>query len=63
VTIGLLPFVLELPWVTDAASASFRNVPGPGLGSLVPAALFGVGHLVYGAILGAVYGLVDRSSD
>lgn len=50
-TIALLPFVLELPWVT----ARGGRVPGPALVGLVPAVVFGVGHLVYGVVLGAVY--------
>lgn len=47
-TIAILPFVQELPWATAMGS----ELPGPALGGLVPAAVFGVAHVVYGGILG-----------
>lgn len=59
-TVTLLPFVVELPWLPAAARSSFPNVFSPGLGGLVPAFVLGIGHLVYGAILGFVYGWIDR---
>ena len=62
-TVSLLPFVFELPWVTDASTAPFPGVPGPGLLGLIPAAIFGIAHLVYGAILGAVYGIMADTPD
>lgn len=61
VTIALLPFVLELPWIT--ASAQAPNVPGPDLFALGSAAMFGLGHLVYGAILGVVYAAIGETPD
>lgn len=61
VTIALLPFVLELPWIT--ASAQSPVVPGPELFGLLSAAMFGLGHLVYGAILGTVYAAIGETPD
>lgn len=52
-TIAILPFIMELPWF--GAEGQSPIVPGPELLGLVPAAMFGVGHIVYGAILGAAY--------
>jgi len=61
-TIALLPFVFELPWVTNALQAQYEEVPGPLLGGLAPAAVFSLGHLVYGFILGAVYTVIGEAS-
>lgn len=58
-TIAILPFVLELPWVQTTGS----SVPGPAFGGLVPAVVFGVGHLVYGIILGALYAYLGGTVD
>lgn len=58
-TIALLPFLLELPWVT--ASGQSTIVPGPSPVGLIPATMFGLGHLVYGVILGAVYAVIAES--
>lgn len=62
-TIALLPFVFELPWTTAASPGPSGDVPGPGLVGLVPAMIFGIAHLVYGAILGTAYGLVTETPD
>lgn len=61
VTIAMLPFVLELPWIERSAGSPF--VPLPELFGLLPAAMFGLGHLVYGAILGAVYAAIGETPD
>lgn len=61
VTIALLPFVFELPWVQASFQASARNVPGPDLGGLLPALVFGVAHVVYGGILGFVYAWIGST--
>lgn len=63
VSIAVLPFVFELPWVAAASRHPSPRVPGPALGGLIPAAVFGVGHIVYGAILGAVYALLGERAD
>lgn len=47
-TIAILPFVQELPWATAMGS----EIPGPAVGGLVPATVFGIAHVVYGGILG-----------
>lgn len=60
-TVTILPFVFSVPWLTAASTPPFPNVPGPSLGGLVPAVLFGVAHLVYGAILGGIYGFLAES--
>lgn len=57
VTIAILPFIFELPWVTSASQPPFPRIPGPGIEDLVPGAIFGIAHMVYGAILGFVYAL------
>lgn len=63
VTITVLPFVFEAPVMTAAAEPPFPNVPGPTAMGLLPAALFGVGHLVYGTILGAIYAVIGETAD
>lgn len=55
VTIGVLPLVLELPWVTSVVTPLVPQGAGGSLAALLPAAAFALGHLVYGATLGAVY--------
>lgn len=62
VSIAILPFVFALPWVTAASVPPFGNVPGPGLGGLVPAAMFAIAHVVYGAILGTAWAVVGGSA-
>lgn len=54
VTISLLPFAYELPWATPPGTTGV-GIPGASLGGLVPAAVFGLAHVVYGAILGLAY--------
>jgi hypothetical protein len=54
VTISLLPFVYELPWATPPGGTA-EGGPGPSIGGLVPAAIFGLAHVVYGAVLGVAY--------
>lgn len=63
VTIAALPFVFEVPTMTTAARPPFPNIPGPMAGGLLPAALLGVGHIVYGAILGAIYAVIGETAD
>lgn len=60
-TIAILPFLLELPWVATADQSS--NVPGPELVGLLPAVMFGIAHVVYGAILGTVYAMIGETPD
>jgi len=67
-TMGVLPFVFELPWATPAAQAPFPSIPGAAAdggaaagGGLVPAAVFGVGHLVYGLLLGFLYAVIGET--
>jgi len=54
VTISLLPFVYELPWATPPGGPA-EGGPGPSIGGLVPAAMFALAHVVYGAVLGVAY--------
>lgn len=64
VTIGVLPFVLELPWATPATETQWPFVPGLAPGGLLPAAMFALAHVVYGAVLGAAYLLLgDDAAD
>lgn len=64
VTIGVLPFVLRLPWATPATEAQWTFVPGLAPGGLLPAGMFAIAHIVYGAVLGAAYDqLGDHSTD
>lgn len=62
-SIAILPFVFRLPWVTPAARGPFPNIPGPVFGSLLQATMFGLGHLVYGAILGSIYVSIGETPD
>lgn len=62
VTIGILPFAFEVPWA-PGSRASQRGAVGAGFGGLVPAMLFAVGHLVYGAVLGAVYAAAGTAAE
>lgn len=59
-TIAILPFLLELPWISIETQST--NIPGPELFGLVPAAMFGIGHVVYGAILGAGYAFLGENA-
>lgn len=56
VTIGvILPLatvVLSAPEITS------RLIPGPEAGGLVGATLFGIGHVLYGMVLGVVYAVL-----
>lgn len=61
-TIGVLPLVFELPWVTSVLTPLVPGETGGSLGALLPAAAFALGHLVYGAVLGAVYAAIDAST-
>lgn len=58
VTVGVLPFVLELPGATEVIDPLIPREPDQSLTALLPAMVFAVAHLVYGAILGAVYAVV-----
>lgn len=59
VTIGvLLPAATIAFGIPDIALFSELS-PGPGLGGLVPAAVFSLGHVLYGAVLGIVYALLE----
>lgn len=62
VTIGVLPLVFELPWVTSVLGPLVGQGESGSLMALLPAAAFALGHLVYGAILGTVYATVGGSS-
>lgn len=63
VTVTILPFVFELPWITAASQAPYPSIPSAVLGGLVPAASFGLAHLVFGAILGVVYAEIGVRED
>jgi hypothetical protein len=63
VTIGILPFVFELPWTGTASDGASPNIPGPAVAGLLPATMFAIAHVVYGAILGAVYAAVGGTPD
>lgn len=58
VTIGLLPFVLELPWETAATDSRQSALGGPGFGGLAQTTVFAVAHVVYGVVLGVAYVLL-----
>ncbi|SFR98611.1 hypothetical protein SAMN05216559_2065 [Halomicrobium zhouii] len=62
VSISILPFIFELPWVANAAAEQLALVSGPSFGGLVPAGVFAAGHVVYGAVLGAGYATVKERS-
>lgn len=62
VTVGILPFVFQLPWATEVVSPLFSGSEGGSIVGLLPAAVFALGHLVYGAILGAVYAALGAGS-
>lgn len=62
VTIGLLPFVLELPWETAASDAQRSGLGEPGFGGLVQTTVFAIAHLVYGTVLGVAYFVLDGES-
>jgi hypothetical protein len=62
VSISILPFIFELPWVAGAAQEQLALAPGPSFGGLVPAGMFAAGHVVYGAVLGAGYALLKERS-
>lgn len=62
VSISILPFIFELPWVAGAAQEQLALGPGPSFGGLVPAAVFAAGHVVYGAVLGAAYAVLKERS-
>lgn len=59
VTIGILPFVFEVPWAAAPFQAPGTGAAGAGIDGLVPAALFGLAHIVYGTVLGAVYAAIE----
>lgn len=59
VTIGvLLPAATIAFGLPDVALFSELS-PGPGLEGLLPAGLFSLGHVVYGAVLGVVYAVLE----
>lgn len=62
VSISILPFIFELPWVSGGAQEQLALVPGPSFGGLVPAGIFAAGHVVYGAVLGGGYALLKERS-
>jgi len=62
VSISILPFIFELPWVAGAAAEQLALAPGPAFGGLVPAGIFAAGHVVYGAVLGAGYATLKERS-
>lgn len=62
VSISILPFIFELPWVAGAVQDQLSLVPGPSFGGLVPAAVFAAGHVVYGAVLGGGYAVLKERS-
>lgn len=62
-TLAVLPFVFELPWTTLADQSPSQEVPSTRVGGLLPAMVFAVAHIVYGAILGAVFASFAESTD
>lgn len=62
VSISVLPFVFELPWAASVEGSPLASGGAPSLWGLVPAGLFAVGHVVYGAVLGAVYTVTNPDS-
>lgn len=63
VTVGVLPFVFELPWATSVIDPLIPQESGPTFVTLLPAVVFAVAHLVYGAILGGVYARLGRPTE
>lgn len=63
--IAILPFTMTIFGTSQMGGPlPFQQVPGPGGGGLIPAAIFGVSHLLYGAILGGAYAVLrDRTAD
>jgi|AntDeeMinimDraft_5_1070356.scaffolds.fasta_scaffold16971_2 hypothetical protein len=62
VSLSLLPFIFELPWVSGAAVQRLVLVSGPSFRGLVPVRLFAADHVVYGAVLGGGYALLKERS-
>lgn len=62
VSISLLPFLFELPWVAGTVQEQLAFVPGPSFGGLAPAGIFAAGHVVYGAVLGGGYATLKERS-
>jgi len=57
VSLAVLPFVFELPWQSGSGTPFVSG--GPGITTILPGAAFAVAHLVFGAILGGVYAVLD----
>jgi hypothetical protein len=55
VTLGVLPFVAELPWAATDGGTPFALGQAPGLAGVLPGAAFALGHLAFGAVLGLAY--------
>lgn len=62
-TLGVLPFVFELPWETAGGESPFARGTAPGIMGLLPGVGFAVGHIVFGAILGGVYAWLGIGSE
>lgn len=60
VTVGILPFVVQVPWAT-VVDPLMPTDAGVTATALLPAAVFAVAHLVYGAILGGVYAVAGAT--
>lgn len=56
-SLSVLPFVFELPWQSGGTTPFVSGAPG--ITSILPGVAFAVAHLLFGAILGAVYAELD----
>lgn len=60
VTLGILPFVAELPWAASDGGTPFVLGEAPGVAGILPGVAFAIGHLLFGVILGAVYATIGE---
>lgn len=59
VTIGVILPLATITFGVAELSALSDVLPGPGIANLAGAAFFGLGHVVYGIFLGAVYTVLE----
>lgn len=58
ITVGVVLQAATVIFGLSGSPLSTVLVPGPSAGSLVPAGVFGLSHLLYGIVLGTLYGVI-----
>lgn len=58
ITVGVVLQAATAVFGLSQSPVSALLVPGPGAGSLVTAGVFGLGHVLYGVVLGTLYGVL-----